>query len=319
MEKMFFEIISGLFDCRIIHDIVLSAFRKSMRKCCGKALEMKKKENNLLGILMMSGAAMCFSLGGLLIKMIPWNPLAINGARNLIACCMIGVFIKCTHHKMKFNPTVLAGAACVFGVTTLFTIANKLTSAGNAIVLQYTGPIWIILFMYLLFKKKPGRTELIAVGIVLAGILCFFFDSLSSGKWLGDLCALLSGAFYAGVFMLNEFEKGDALSSIFFGQLLAGVLLTPMVAFETVFTPSVLIPVVLLGVIQVGLGYIFISIGTRHTSPVTASIIAALEPIFNPILVALFYGEMLGGLSVVGALIVICGVLYYSIRQAKAG
>ena len=274
-----------------------------------------RQKNKALGIAAMTAAALCFSLGGLLIKLIPWNPLAINGARNLIACCMIGVYIRFTHHRLKFNRTVLAGAVCVFGVTTLFAVANKMTTAGNAIILQYTGPIWIILFMYLFFKKKPGRTEAAAILIVLAGILCFFFDSLSTGKWLGDLFALISGAFYAGVFMLNEFEKGDALSSMFFGQLLAGVLLSPLVAFETSFGVSVLIPVLLLGVVQVGLGYIFISIGTKYTDPVTASIIAALEPILNPVFVAVFYGETLGTLPIIGAVIVICGVLFYSVRS----
>ena len=275
--------------------------------------------NKKLGTASMLAASICFSLGGLLIKMVPWNPLAINGTRNLIACSVIGIYILLTHHRLKFNLTVLMGAICMFGVTTLYAIANKMTSAGNTIVLQYTAPIWIIILMYLFFRQKPGRTEIIAIVIVLAGIACFFFESLSTGKWLGDLLALLSGIFYAGVFMLNAFEKGDALSSMFFGQLLSAVTLAHMVRFETDFSLSVLIPVFLLGAVQVGLAYIFFSIGTRYTDPVTASIINALEPILNPILVAIFYGEMLGTLSIIGAIIVICGILFYSLRKLHAG
>ena len=263
----------------------------------------------------MLSASVCFSLGGLLIKMVPWNPLAINGVRNLIASCVIGLYICFTHHRIKVNFTVLSGAVCMAGVTTMFTIANKLTTAGNAIVLQYSAPIWIILLMFVFFGKKPSRLEAVTIILVLAGILCFFFDSLSTGKIVGDLIAFLSGLFYAGMFMLNQFEKGDPLSSIVIGQFLCGFVLSPMVLRETVFSPSALAAVFILGTVQVGLAYILFSIGTRLTDPVTASIINAMEPILNPILVAVFYGEMLGGLSLIGAAIVVGSILFYNIRQ----
>ena len=270
-----------------------------------------------LGILMMVAASVCFSLGGLLIKLIPWNPLAINGARNLIASCVIGLYILCTRHRLKWNFTVFVGAVSMAGVTTLFAIANKLTTAGNTIILQYTAPVWIILLMMLFFGKRPGRLELITIVFVLAGILCFFYEGLSAGRWLGDLLALLSGIFYAGVFMLNQFERGDALSSMFFGQLACGIFLSPLALRETVFTPQVLAAVFVLGAVQVGLAYIFFSYGTRYTDPVTASIIGAIEPILNPVLVALFYGEQLGRLSLIGAAIVVCAVLYYNIASIR--
>lgn len=266
------------------------------------------------GIAAMLGASLCFSVGGLLIKIIPWNPLVINGVRNLIACCVIGLFIILTKHRLKFNLTVMAGALCMAGVTTCYTIANKLTTAGNTIVLQYTAPVWIMILMYLFFGKRPGRTELVTIVIVLAGIICFFFEGLSTGKVAGDVFALLSGIFYAGVFMLNQFEKGDALSSIFFGQLMCGVLMTPMIVRETQFSPSILAAVFLLGSVQVGLAYILFSIGTKYTDPVTASVINAIEPVLNPILVAVFYGERLGRLSVIGAVVVIAGILFYNLR-----
>ena len=144
------------------------------------------------GMLIMLSASVCFSIGGLLIKIIPWNPFAINGSRNLIAACVIGLYIYFTGHRMKFNFTVLAGAVCMAGVTTLFTVANKLTTAGNAIVLQYTEPVWVILLMFVFFRKKPSGLEIITIISVLIGILCFFFDSLSTGKVMGDFIAFLS-------------------------------------------------------------------------------------------------------------------------------
>ncbi len=267
-------------------------------------------------ILMVLSASLCFATGGLFMKLIPWNALAINGVRNLIASAVIGIYILMTHHKLKFNPTVLIGAVSMAGVTTCYAIANKLTTAGNTIILQYTAPVWIMVMVYLFFGKKPSRTGIISLLIVFAGILCFFFEGLSTGRWLGDLIALLSGIFYAGVFMLNSFEKGDALSSVFFGQLLCGIFLSPLVLKETVFSMPVLIAVFFLGAVQVGLAYIFFTTGTKYIDPLTASIINALEPILNPVLVAIFYGEKLGVLSLAGAAIVLCGIMYYNIKEA---
>ena len=173
-----------------------------------------------------------------------------------------------------------------------------------------------MVMMFLFFGKKPSRTGVISILIVFAGILCFFFEGLSTGKWLGDLTALLSGIFYAGVFMLNSFEKGDALSSVFFGQLICGIFLSPLVLKETDFSASVLLSVFFLGAVQVGLAYIFFTTGTKYIDPLSASIINALEPVLNPLLVAVFYGEKLGTLSLIGAAIVLGGILYYNIKEA---
>ncbi|MBR2811870.1 MAG: EamA family transporter [Solobacterium sp.] len=274
--------------------------------------EEKKKS----AVFMVLAASLCFATGGLFMKIIPWNALAINGARNLIAAMVIAIYIRVIRHPLKFNPTVAVGAVSMAGVTTCYAIANKLTTAGNTIILQYTAPVWIMVMVYLFFRKPPSKTGIIAIVIVFAGILCFFFEGLSTGKWLGDLIALLSGIFYAGVFMLNSFEKGDAISSVFFGQLLCGIFLSPLVMKETDFSLPVLSAVFFLGAVQVGLAYIFFTTGTKYIDPLTASIINAIEPILNPVLVAVFYGEKLGTLSFIGAAIVLCGILYYNIKEA---
>ncbi len=276
---------------------------------------MKLALKKYYGPMMMLLAAVCFSTGGLLHKIIPWSPLAINGTRNIIAAIVIGIYLIIKKHKVMVNLTVILGAICMFGVTTLFTIANKMTTAGSAIVLQYTAPIWIIVLMAIFFGKKPKRVELVTIAIVLVGICCFFFDSLSTRYLLGNMAAIAAGLFYAGVFMLNEFEKGDALSSMFLGQLACGIVFTPFVTRETDFSISVIVAILVLGVVQVGVAYILFSEGTKYTQPVTASIIAAIEPILNPVLVAIFWGEKLGILSLVGAVIVILAVLLYNIRQ----
>lgn len=264
-------------------------------------------------------ASVCFSTGGLFIKLIPWSALAINGARNLIGSTVIGVYLLVTRHRIVLSPRVFVGALSLIGVTTLFAVANKLTTAANAIVLQFTAPVFVILLMALIYRQKPGRADLITCFLVLLGVVIFFIDGLQAGNLLGNLAAVLSGVCYAGVFMMNTGKRTDAISSCFLGQLAAGLILTPLCLRETDFSLPTMAAVLALGIVQVGGAYILFSIGIRNTPPVTASLISGMEPILNPLLVAAFYGERVTVLSVIGSVIVVCSIMGYNIRTAKKG
>ena len=269
------------------------------------------------GPLMMLIACILFSTGGILCKLIPWSPLAINGVRNLFGGGMIGIYLLVTHHKLRFNFKILIGAICMGGVTTLFIVANKLTTAANAIVLQYSAPIWLIIISALLLHKKPKAREIITIIFVLIGIVFFFLDGISAGNTWGNIAALGAGLFYSGLFLLNSLPGADALSSLFLGQFGTGILLAPLVFRETDFSAVPVITVICLGLFQVGLAYIFFNLATKYTAPVTAAIIAGIEPILNSVLVAVFWGEMLKPLSLAGAIIVIAAILIYNILNAK--
>ena len=269
------------------------------------------------GPLMMLIASILFATGGILCKLIPWSPLAINGVRNLLGGLLIGAYLLATHHKLKFNLKILVGAICMCGVTTLFIVANKLTTAANAIVLQYTAPIWIILLSALILKKKPQAREIITILVVLVGIVLFFIDGIGAGNTWGNIAAVAAGVFYAGLFLLNSLPGADALSALFIGQLGTGIILSPLVIKETDFSAVTIIAVVALGIFQVGLAYIFFNLATSHTSPVTASIINGVEPILSSVLVAVFWGEMLTPLSLIGAVIVVAAILIYNILTSR--
>ena len=262
-------------------------------------------------------ASVCFSTGGLFIKLVPWSALAINGARNLIGSAIIGIYLLVTRHKLVFNRRVLIGALSLIGVTTLFAVSNKLTTAANAIVLQFTAPVFVILLMALIYRQRPGRVDLLTCFLVLLGVILFFVDGLRAGNLLGNVTAILSGICYAGVFMMNEGDNADAISSCFIGQLTAGLLFTPLCLRETDLTAPTLAAVLALGVIQVGGAYILFSLGIQHTPAVTASLITGMEPIMNPLLVAAFYRETVTPLSVVGSLIVVCSILGYNVWMAR--
>ena len=273
---------------------------------------MKKSKGTLYVLI----AAMLFSLGGLCIKLVPWSPLAINGTRNLISAIIIGVYLKIIGHKIVINPAVLFGAVCMSATTTLYTIANKLTTAANTIVLQFTAPVFVIFLMWLFFKEKPKRVDIIASIMVFVGIIFFFVDGLSAGNMLGNVIAVLSGVGYAGVFMMNSFKTSDSLSSIFLGQALSAVTGIWFLFGETDFGVIAIGGILVLGVFQLAVAYMFMAKGLDEVNAVTASLTTAIEPILNPILVAIFYHETITPLSFVGAVIVIAGIVGYNLWKA---
>lgn len=273
---------------------------------------------NQRGTLFVFLAAVLYSIGGLCIKVIPWNGLSINSARNMVALLVVGGYLAISRHGLRFNRWIALGALSVCGTNVLFSMANKLTTAANTIVLQFTAPIFVILLGVLFWRKKPQRLDLVACALVLMGVVCFFVDSLEMGGMLGNVLALLSGLTYAGVFLLNDLPDADPISSVFWGDALSVIIGFPFLIQETEFTALAVTSVVILGAFQVGLAYVLMCIGLKTTPAVTASLISGIEPILNPILVAVFYHETVGALSLAGAAIVICSVVGYNVVKAKS-
>ena len=267
------------------------------------------------GLLCVFCAAVLYSIGGLCIKVIPWNGMSINGARTAIALVVIGGYLLAARHPLRFNPWILVGALCVFGTNALFSLANKLTTAANAIVLQFTAPIFVILASALFWRKRPQKLDVAACVVVLGGVLFFFADSLSQGGGLGNVLALISGISYAGVFLMNELPDGDGISSVFWGDVLSAATGLPFLLREEALSPTALGSLLVLGVFQVALAYILMMNGLKTTPPVTASLVSGIEPVLNPILVALFYHERIGPFALAGALIVVAGVVGYNVLR----
>ncbi len=273
------------------------------------------KENR--GTLFVFLAAVFYSIGGLCIKVIPWNGMSINGGRTAIALVVIGAYLWVVKHPLRWNRWVALGALCVFSTNALFSVANKLTTAANTIVLQFTVPIFVMLFSALFFRKKPEKLDIAACVVVFGGIVFFFVDSLEMGGGLGNVLALLSGVTYAGVFLMNDMPDSDAISSVFWGDVLSAVTGLPFLLWETNFAPVTLFSLLILGVFQVAVAYILLTIGLKTTPPVTASLVSGIEPVLNPILVAVFYQEEMGRFALVGAAIVILGVVSYNVLKIK--
>ncbi len=274
-------------------------------------------QNRTRGVLCVFAAAVLYSIGGLCMKVIPWNGLSINGGRTAIALVVIGAYLIIIRHPLRMNRWVLLGTFAIFLTNTLFCLANKMTTAANAIVLQFTAPIFVILFSLIFWRRRPKKLDVIACAVVFGGVLFFFVDSLEMGGGLGNLLALISGVTYAVVFLMNDMPEGDGISSVFWGDVLSAVTGMPFLFQETQFPATALISIVVLGVFQVAMAYILLMIGLKTTPPVTASLVSGIEPVLNPILVAVFYGETMGRFALVGAAIVVVGVVAYNVIQAR--
>lgn len=266
------------------------------------------------GFIYTALSAVCFATGGLLIKLNTWSSMSINGMRSFFAFFIFLLYMKLTKHQFKFNWKVLLGvvANSMMGIT--FIMANKMTTAANAIVLQFTLPIYIMLLAWIFQKKKPDKVSVISGMISLVGIMFFFFESLSLGGMTGNILALVSGFFYAIVFLIKQIPDSDFESSAIISFVLNFVIGIPFILQETDWGIMNMSTGVLQGVVQIGLAYIFLNMALDKVPPVGASLISMIEPILNPVLVAIFYGEKIGKISFVGAIIVLASALFYNLR-----
>ena len=274
-------------------------------------------ENNRKGTLLILFSAISFSLGGLLVKLIPWQALSISSGRCIFSSIVIGLFIYFSKYKLVINKTTIIGSIFVSLMMFAYVYSNKLTTAANAIILEYTAPIFIVIFNFIFFKKKPTKADIFVIIAVIVGIVIVFIDGLKYGSLLGNIVALISGVFYALSMMLNSFEGGDSLTSVFLGHCLIAIAGIPFIFQETDFSSNTLILVTCLGIFQAGLGYALMALGTKYCNPLNAIIVASVEPILNPILVSIFYKETVTLNSILGAVIVIMAIVIYNVIQVK--
>lgn len=279
-------------------------------------IQMNVKTNRNLGNLYIFISAVCFSLAGVLIKLIPWSSLTINGTRNLLAFVVMAMYLKKKKHKLVINKAVILGAVCNLLMNLSFVMATKLTSAANAIVLQFTEPIFLILFLYLIWKHKPDKKAVLSSVLVFVGILCFFFDKISMDGQIGNLLAIVSGILYAFVFLIKKMKNSDFESSILISQLASFFIFIPWYVQETDFAPVNFLFVIILGVVQMGFGYVFLAKGLEQVTPITASLTSTIEPILNPVWAALFYGEMISPVAITGAVIVLISSTAYNVMSS---
>lgn len=270
----------------------------------------EETQNFKKGTLYIVGAALFWSTSGVLIKLIPWNAMAIAGLRSLFALIFSLIVIK--DRKIRFTRCNILGSLCMCAATYFYIIAVKMTAAANAIVLQYTAPVFIVIISALFLKKRTTRLDICAVAFIFCGIALFFFDSLGAGQMLGNFIGLLSGIGFAGVFICNSMKDSTPQQTLILAHALGCLIGLPFVFSEVTLQAVPWISIICLGVFQTGLAYFLLAKGSSYTPPLLASLISCIDPILNSLWVMLIIGERPGGWATAGITIVILGVILYN-------
>ncbi|RUQ31901.1 MAG: EamA/RhaT family transporter [Candidatus Competibacteraceae bacterium] len=260
-------------------------------------------------LLLLLLTAVLWSLGGVLIKWVNWNPVAIAGIRSLIGAALIGTSF---HRELRFTWTFnqIGGAVAYAGTVVLFVIANKLTTAANAILLQYTAPVYVALFSPWFLGEQADRRDWLTLLVMLGGMALFFMDELSFDGYLGNSIALVSGLCFAWLTLFLRRQKdSSSLPSLFLGNLLAGVIGLPFM-FQSIPDLSSCVGLLLMGVVQLGLPYILYALALRHVRAVEGILVPMIEPVLNPVWVFLMMGEKPSPWAIVGGAMILGAVLF---------
>ena len=274
------------------------------------------------GELMMVACGVLWSMSGITMKYINWNPLLIVGGRGVFSAIIIFMSMRMSGYKLKVSKKSLGIAFLTFMNLVLFVSANKYTTAANAIVLQYTAPIFVLIVTAFILKRKLRSFEILTVLAALIGIVLFFMDQVSGNGMSGNIMAVASGFFMGIMYALTGEIKddGERISGLVLGHTALAVICIPLGYIFTDHSEITLIPILLvvfLGVVQMGVPYSLYGRATALISGVEVSLISMIEPILNPIWVALIYGEIPGSHALIGAVLIIGAVAAYTIIDAK--
>lgn len=251
-------------------------------------------------------AALIWSTGGFLIKWVQWPPLAISGMRSAIGALFLLLVFR--PRGFRWNRYLIGGAVAYAVCVTCFVAANKLTSAANAILLQYTAPAHVALFGYWFLGERPQQVDWLTLAAVMLGMGLFFMDDLTLKGFWGNIVALISGLGFAWMALfLRKQKDADPVHSVILGNLLAAAVALPFM-FGPAPSAKGWLGLGLLGIFQVGTAYALFTLAIRHVTALESMLIPTVEPILNPVWVLLLLGEKPGPLAVVGGTIIILAI-----------
>jgi drug/metabolite transporter (DMT)-like permease len=260
-------------------------------------------------------SSVLWSSGGLLIKFVEWNPLAIAGVRSAISSIVVTTVARKPRFHLSFPQ--IGGAVSYAATVILFVSATKLTTAANAVILQYTAPIYVALFSRRVLQESIHWYDAAAVAVVLGGIFLFFLDDLTTGGYLGNVLALLAGFSMAWLSLLLRKQKdASPLETVLLGNLITAGATIPFMLSDLPGLSGWL-ALGALGVFQLGFSYVIYSYAIKKVRAIDAMLIFTIEPILNPVWVYLFIGEAPGHWAFVGGTLVLVAVVTRGVYKAR--
>jgi drug/metabolite transporter (DMT)-like permease len=252
-------------------------------------------------------AAFLWSLAGVFIKFLDVPPLTIVFYRSLFAGLVFTPFLR--RNGPSINAPVLVSALTYTAAISSFVAANKLTTAANAIVLQYTAPIFVFLFSGLVLKEKIAKSNGFALAVSMIGVGIISLDSAGQPEMAGVLLALLSGLLFAA-YMIN-LRRTSEINPVYLtwiNNIVCALLLVFVVKSQLWLTSTQLWILLVMGAVQLGMPYFLFSKGLHTVSLQEASLIALIEPVLNPLWVALVVGEIPSRATVTGGGMILLGL-----------
>jgi drug/metabolite transporter (DMT)-like permease len=284
-----------------------------------KRFQSTDKSSRQLGQGAIFLCAVLWSTSGLFIKLMDWHPLLIAGARSSLAILVLTAakFLNPRRATAKAPPLYIFAGGCAYAATMiLFVIANKLTASANAILLQYSAPIWAAMLGWVLAKEKPRWEHWGALVLVIGGMVLFFKDSLvlsaglAGSALLGNIIAVVSGVcFGANSAFMRMLKDGDPADAMIFAHVLTAVLSIP---FFVLYPPAVnvnsLLAISFMGIFQIGFASLLFAYGIKRVTALQAMLIAMVEPVLNPVWVLLVTGEKPTASAIMGGGIIVAAV-----------
>jgi drug/metabolite transporter (DMT)-like permease len=259
------------------------------------------------GRLLILVAAILWSLAGVFIKFLDLHPLAIVFYRSLFASLVFMPFLERSH--FRFSNAILVSVVSYTAAISAFVSANKLTSAANAIVLQYTAPIFVFLFSWLVLGQRISKLNGFALAVAMIGVGMISLDSAGEPEMAGVLLALLSGVLFAG-YMIN-LQRTKTVSPVFLtwiNNLVCALLLFWVVKSQLVLSLNQTLILAVMGAVQLGMPYFLFSKGLQTVSLQEAALISLIEPVLNPLWVALIVGEIPSVATLMGGAMILLGL-----------
>lgn len=266
--------------------------------------------------LLILAAAVLWSTAGAAIKRCDLDALQIAGGRSLVA----GIFLFLVVKEARARPTLrvlLVAVAYAFTVV-LFVVATKLTTAANAIFIQDTAPLWVLVLSPWLLSERPTRGELFAVPVYALGLGLFFLDDLTGGQVAGNLVAAASGVAFAFSILGLRLLRHEGPAALFWGNIVAAAAVLPLWPSGPAATPADLAIVLYMGIFQLGLAYLCFSRGIEGTPAIEASLLVLLEPVLNPIWTFLLAGEVPGPWAITGGAVILGATAWRTVAPVLA-
>ncbi len=248
-----------------------------------------------------------WSLAGVFIKSLELHPLTIVFYRSLFASLFFFLFVRGRGWGVSV-PLVVSVASYTAAIS-FFVWSNKLTTAANAIALQYTAPIFVFLFVRLLFRETISKPDLTTLFLGMVGVGIIYGGSAGQPDSAGVMMAVLSGLLFS-VYMTNlRFLKGvDPRYLTLVNNLVCWLTLSPLVHSQLALSMREGLALAIMGVVQLGIPYFLFSKGLETISLQEASLIVLIEPVLNPIWVALVVGEVPSVATLIGGGIILLGL-----------